>query len=238
MMVSATVNGRAVELETTKDFVSPAVARKILEGETYRIVPNLDGVRTVLDVGANVGAASVLFAAHYPEATVHAFEPAPATYELLRRNVAPFPNVVSHNFGLFDRTDERPLYRGRGSPGEASIFKFGWVSDESDMVELRSAREWAEEAGIESIDVLKVDTEGCELPILTGLSGLLPTVEVLYLEFHSKADWRALDELLRPTHEVFAGSIWFESGELMFVSHERYERIRQEIDQAHRDASV
>jgi FkbM family methyltransferase len=233
--VTATVNGRDVELETSNDMVSPGVTKGILRGETYRIIPDLGPVRTVLDVGANVGAASVLFACHYPDATIHSFEPGPQTYELLARNTAPFASIVTHPFGLFDRNETRPLYRGKGSPGEASIFKFAWVSDESDVVELRSAAEWADEAGIESIDVLKIDTEGCELPILQALAALLPTVQVLYVEFNSKDAWRELDRVLADTHELFGASVLFESGELLYLSKDRYRRFGEQVERASRE---
>lgn len=223
MKISATINGREVEVETFPGMFSPEVTRGILAGETYTIVPVLDEVRTVLDVGANLGAASVLFACHYPEATVHAFEPGPATYELLVRNTADFPSIVPHNFGLFDQDDQRPLYRGKGSPGEASIFRHPWVADESDMVEIRDASSWLEEAEIGQIDVLKVDTEGSELPIFRALRAHLSSVQAVYLEFHSKADFRELDAMLSPTHELAGGKLLFENGELMYLQRERYD---------------
>jgi FkbM family methyltransferase len=236
MKIATTVNGRDVELETFADMFSPGVTKGILAGETYAIVPGLQDVRTILDVGANLGAASVLFACHYPEATVHAFEPGPETYRLFVRNTAGFPNIVPHNFGLLDENDERPLYRGKGSPGEASIFHHPWVEDESDLVQLRNARAWSEEAQIERIDILKVDTEGCELPIFRGLAGYLPEVQVVYLEFHSKDDWRELDAMLSPTHELMAGKVLFENGELVYLAKDRYEALRRGIDAAHEAA--
>jgi FkbM family methyltransferase len=225
------VNGRDVELETFPDYISPGVTREILAGETYRLMPNVADVRTVFDVGANLGAASVFFACSYPDATIHSFEPGPDTYALLERNTAPFASVVPHNFGLLDQTGEHDLYRGKGSPGEASIFRRSWVSDESDRVELRSAAEFTAEAGVERIDVLKVDTEGCELPILRGLSRFLADIQVIYVEFHSKSDWRELESMLSPSHELMAGKMLFESGELVYLRNDKYRQIGAQIDE-------
>ena len=42
----------------------------------------------ILDCGANVGLATLFFKLHYPAARLTSFEPAPACFELLRRNVA------------------------------------------------------------------------------------------------------------------------------------------------------
>ena len=44
------------------------IANDIFAGVTYPIIPLVSGVKTVVDVGANVGAASVYFATAYPDA--------------------------------------------------------------------------------------------------------------------------------------------------------------------------
>lgn len=234
--VSATVNGRDVELETFRDLFSADVTKGILAGDTYAIVPGLDDVRTILDVGANLGAASVLFACHYPDAIVHAFEPGPDTFDLFVKNTAPFPSVVPHNFGLFDETDKRPLYRGKSSPGEASIYPHPWVKDESDLVELRNVTTWTAEEKIERIDILKVDTEGCELPIFRGLADYLPDIQVIYMEFHSKDDWRELDAMLAPSHELMVGKVLFENGELVYLHRSHYDSFLAAVNKGHAES--
>jgi hypothetical protein len=60
------------------------------------------------------------------------------------------------------------------------------------------------ELNIESISVLKVDTEGLELPILRALGNNLLKTDVIYLEYHSERDRRDLDHLLADRFVLFA----------------------------------
>jgi FkbM family methyltransferase len=50
-------------------------------------------VPVIIDGGANVGYASLYFAAGFPDALVVAIEPDPASFALLRQNVGQFQNV-------------------------------------------------------------------------------------------------------------------------------------------------
>lgn len=228
--VREVVAGREVELETF-DGYEPAVARDILRGETYPILSVVPEVRTILDVGANVGATSVLFACHYPDATVHAFEPAPGTFEVLARNVAPFPNVRAHPVGLFDEAGDRPLYHGQGGPGQASINPDWNVRETYDVVRLEDAGSWVAANGIDRVDILKVDTEGCEVPILRSLGRLLGDVRVVYLEAHSERDWRELDAMLAPTHAMAVGRLFHfvRKWELAYVRRDVAEQVESSL---------
>ena len=67
--------------------------------------------------------------------------------------------------------------------------------------------------------MLKVDTEGCEVPIFASLLERLGGVKVIYLEYHSEADRRELDAMLSPTHQLFFGRLVGDSGELLYLAH-------------------
>ena len=70
-----------------------------------------------------------------------------------------------------------------------------------------------------AIDVLKVDTEGCELPILRSIAELLPSIPVIYVEYHSEDDRREIDRMLGDTHVVVAGHVFqIHRGELTYVA--------------------
>lgn len=48
----------------------------------------------IVDAGANIGLASIYFANNYPEAKIIAIEPEQSNFELLKKNVAPYPNII------------------------------------------------------------------------------------------------------------------------------------------------
>jgi len=206
------------DFECADTWVSRWVSTEILEGRSYPYLPFVEDVRVVWDVGANVGATTVFLARHYPDAQVHAFEPAREPRSVLERNAARWPNVTVHPIGLSDRDGTVPLFHGEGDTGFASVHRRPETTDDSEPVELRDAGPWAQARGLARIDVLKLDVEGCELDVLTSLVPLLPTVKVLYVEYESRHARRGIDTLLAGTHELWFSSLMaLDQGEGVYV---------------------
>jgi FkbM family methyltransferase len=210
-------DGKLVEFECPDSIESRWTNGSILEGRTYPFLPFVDDVRVVFDVGANCGAASVHFARHYPAAAVHAFEPGREARSYLVRNVAALSNVRVHPIGLYSADQRARLYRGAGDLGQASVLRRAVNLDESEPVELRAGGTWAADQGIDRIDILKVDVEGCEVEVLEGLAALLPAVKVLFVEYDSRRARRALGRLLDPTHELYVGNMFLDQGECTYL---------------------
>ena len=74
-------------------------------------------------------------------------------------------------------------------------------------VQLRAAGAALAERGVEAVDILKLDTEGCEVPILRSLAGLLPSLGVVFVEYHDEEDRREIDRLLGGTHVLCQGRV-------------------------------
>jgi FkbM family methyltransferase len=201
------------------NWVSRWISERILAGNTYPALPEIGDVHTVLDVGANCGSAAVYFARCYPHAVVHAVEPGSAAFDLLTRNAARYPNIRVHNVGLYSSDELVPLYEGGDDASTRSIFRReGKNTDTSEMVQLRCAATWLTEHGIERIDLLKVDAEGCEPEILESLWDVLAFVKVIYVEYDSVQARRHIDRLLDPSHELCHGMLFLDQGEMIYVS--------------------
>jgi FkbM family methyltransferase len=209
--------GEPYAFEVIRGVVSPAVCEGILSGRTYPVLPFIGDVRVVVDAGANCGAASVYFGQHYPDAVVHAVEPASEPLAHLRRNVRGLANVEVHPIGVHSQDQEVPLYHGRDDTGLASIVKGSYHRDSSEIITLRSAAAWAQEQGIKRIDVLKVDVEMCEYEVLKSLEGYLPEVKVVYLEYGSRDIRRLIERLLDPTHDLYLGELSLDQGEVIYL---------------------
>jgi len=178
-------------------------------------------VKTVVDVGANVGAASIYFAIAYPEACVYAFEPNNSPFSLLQRNVETLPNVKLSSFGLYSSEKTLPLFHGKSDSVESSVCPSVRTCDENEQIQLVDAFQFFSEHGINRVDVLKIDTEGCEVPILRSLKPFLSEVKVLYVEYHSERDRRIIDEILAETHVLWRGHISFAyRGEFCYLKRE------------------
>lgn len=183
------------------------VANDIFAGTTYPSVPFVSGVNTVLDIGANVGAASVYLSMSYPDARVYAFEPGSDALSLLQKNVAPLRNVTVFPFGLYSHDRTLSLFHGKNDSVESSVHASTRTDHESEQIRLVDASRFLYEQGIQSVDVLKIDTEGCEVPILQSLGKYLPDVKVLYVEYHSERDRRMIDGILAETHVLWRGHV-------------------------------
>ena len=197
--------------------------RDIYGGRTYFILPFIDNVRTIVDIGANVGASTIYFAMNYPQARILAFEPFPESYELLARNIQNMPNIIAFDYGLFDQDKQADLHLGLQDSLQGSIGACAEVSaDKKVTVSLRDAKTVFVEQNVEEIDILILDTEGCELPILRSIADLFSRVGVFYVEFHHEADRLEIDRMLRPTHLLVKGNISGpDRGELCYALRKR-----------------
>jgi FkbM family methyltransferase len=208
-VAEATVEGPhgQIPFRLFKTEVCFTIVHEIFAGNTYPHVPFVTGVETIFDIGANIGAASFYFATCHPSARVYAFEPASLPFSLLRQNVAPVPNISVFPFGLFSCEKTLALYGGREDSVESSVYPSGRTSSEAEEIQLQPAGEFLDRQRIKKIDILKLDTEGCEVPILRALREYLPAVKVIYVEYHSDRDRRLIDALLAATHVLWRGQV-------------------------------
>jgi FkbM family methyltransferase len=134
--------------------------------------------RATLDVGAHVGFYSLLAAHANPAGRVYAFEPMPATYGRLLKNVTlnELDNVVAVEAAVGAEAGSAEFYHGSTeipcSCGLApDIFEAGSVVN-SFSVKVVSLDEVAEREGL-SVDLVKVDTETTEMDVLHGMARTL-----------------------------------------------------------------
>jgi FkbM family methyltransferase len=130
---------------------------------------------TVVDVGANVGCTSILFAAlaHH----VYAFEPSPSTYAFLRLNLkeARVLNVQTFNLALGAVPGRTRLIYARNNRSGAFVAASlqpseGHVIEE---VQMRTLDDVVESAVVGPVDVIKIDVEGFEAKVIEGAERVL-----------------------------------------------------------------
>jgi FkbM family methyltransferase len=141
----------------------------------------LGRVRTVVDLGANVGLTTLYFSQLFPAARYVCVEPNPANADLLRRNTAWMglrAEVVEAAVGsrsgqvLFD--DSGWSWGGHvaeaGQPGRP--------------VRCCTLDEIVSASDIDHIDLLKVDVEGAEREVLRSSASSLRKVGMIVIELH------------------------------------------------------
>ncbi|MCU4179037.1 FkbM family methyltransferase [Bosea sp. BH3] len=130
------------------------------------------GVKTIFDVGANKGDYTRACLSRFSDATIHAFEIAPPTYQKLKKNVSS-ERVVLNEFGLSNAAGAFDLDYNRDDDGSSSLLESSklhggnWAKI---SVNVRTGDSYCEEKGIGSIDLIKVDVEGVEHLVFDGFS--------------------------------------------------------------------
>ena len=195
------------------------VCCEILNGEAYPLLPDdvlpASSVKKIYDVGANVGASCVYWADNYPEAKIVAFEPCKDAFALLKANTSQlsvfcFPAAVGSSCRLdklFHSDEGNVCNSMHANQEQARSYEQIKVVKASDQITA-------------PCDILKIDTEGCEVQILATISEILDGIRAIYVEYHSEDDRVVIDTLLRDTHMLWSAKATRpHRGELCYVRH-------------------
>jgi len=159
----------------------------------------------IIDAGANIGQLTSRFAR--TGATVHAFEPNPHCYALLKRRFSLLPNVKLHHAGVMDRECTLTLestapYDGHDvfDASTSSSF-FSSSTGELDKVDVNCIDLAKFIRGLEKrVALLKMDVEASEIPVINHLmdTGAIALVEMAVVETHE----RFSPEIAKQTEEL------------------------------------
>ncbi|MBF0123740.1 MAG: FkbM family methyltransferase [Magnetococcales bacterium] len=192
-----------------KQLGSRAVLEHIFSGEPYPILPFVKGehIKTIVDIGAHIGEAAFFFHFLYPDADIFSFEPDPESFGLLERNVGQISKIRPFHVGCFDCDKEVEFFKSLefGSVGNSIYAKSNMVH--SCRVQLKDTATILNSLAIpQQIDILKIDTEGCEIAVLRSLFGGRFRSKLAYIEHHSEQDCHEIHNLLFPTHVLWNSS--------------------------------
>jgi len=141
----------------------------------------------VLDAGANVGAWTVAALAAWPRAAVHAFEVSPLTAGQCARAIARAglsSRVTLSSCGLSDRDEMATMYYFPDAPDlTCDMPRHEGRRVVAFEAALRRGDGYLAEAGITSVDFLKVDVEGAEHRVLDGFSAALDDSRIHCIQF-------------------------------------------------------
>lgn len=197
---------------------------------------------TIIDIGANLGYYSVLFAKWTgPSGMVHSVEPVPPVFKILKKNVRNFQNVVLYPIALGG--ENKAIQMANNSKAEYGYITSGrnfvntGVDSRKDLVLFNAEMKRGSELfhSLSRIDFIKCDVEGFELPVIQDMLPLItrftPTMLIetegenrtfIYQQL-SQVGYSALvlsNNLLTPLSE-FSGS----SADVLFIHSSRLSAI-------------
>lgn len=166
----------------------------------YRRLQALKQVETIVDAGANIGAAAVVLLTMFPQAKLIAMEPDPGNAAILRRNLEPYGERVTIGEAAVWPTPE-PLQLVHAQFRD----KLDWSIQVKPGVSTSSVQgvtiqQLLENSRWHGIDLLKIDIEGAEVELFRGDTAWLKRVKNLCIEIHSEEAKRLVDQSLAPFH--------------------------------------
>jgi FkbM family methyltransferase len=141
-----------------------------------QVEPLLRGPLRILDLGANVGLFGLYALQRWLGSTVESFEPDPENYALLERTAAPHARWRIHDTAVSNNADPIRFAIGQYAEGRAAI--------EEDHAITVPCADLFTFTGSRRIDLIKMDIEGGEWPILTDARLAQLPVRVLVMEWH------------------------------------------------------
>ena len=203
--IKARFAGKTHALHVRGGTLDAAIFEQILcDGSEYRLPGDIEP-KVIFDIGANIGAAAVYFAARYPRAKVYCFEPLPENIELLRRNVAPFGDrviVIPMGLGESEGSFEYLPSDDPANFGGGTFHQVGCADTRSVRLPVTTLAKFCRLHQIDRVDVMKIDTEGAEWSVISGMPlPMLAKVGVLLGELHSVDDGKLI-QTLSATHDV------------------------------------
>lgn len=127
-------------------------------------------LNVIFDVGANYGQTAEYYSKSFPDAKIYSFEPVKSSFEKLTANTKNLLNVAvfQNAFGNAEKTVEIALF----DENQSQLNSLKESSNKADAVKetirVTTIDSFLKSEGIAAIDLLKIDTEGYEVEVLTG----------------------------------------------------------------------
>lgn len=146
-------------------------------GESFFKHIKKNEVRTVVDVGANIGLFSKTIRHFFPSAKIYAIEPVPSARVCLDKNFEHDSLFQSDQVALSNKRGKLKMISDKTSTQNSTINDSGNL-----LVSAMTLDEYVKKNNISRIDLLKIDTETFEAHVLKGGSKALRITKYLLIE--------------------------------------------------------
>lgn len=159
-------------------------------------------IRSILDIGANVGQFALMIHPILPNAMIYSFEPIKDCYEQLIINMKDISNFKAFNFAIGHENSETKIWRNEFSPSSSLLpmrnlhkLAFPYTKREKlERITVKSLDEIANDLKLEDNVLVKIDVQGYEDKVINGGHNVISKAKILIVEtsFQSLYDGQPL----------------------------------------------
>ena len=139
----------------------------------------------IFDIGAHHGGTVARFRAEYPSATIYAFEPSSLNRIELTTAFGSDSRVKIYPLAVSKRNGTAVLQLGATSTMHRLLKAQDVVSDASEQVTTVTLDSFCESERVSRVQFCKIDTEGHDLEVLLGATGLLSAQRIDFVQFET-----------------------------------------------------
>jgi FkbM family methyltransferase len=194
------------------------------------VVKTSPGPQVLLDVGANKGdwtAQALGLTQASKEVHVHAFEPSLVTRSMLSARFVESPAVTIQPYALCETVGEATFYSNEDGAGTNSLSSTSGLKEE--IVKLITVDDFIQQSGIDSVSMVKIDTEGFDLLVLKGADKVLSEGLIELVQFEYNWRWLLNHASLRDVFDLISNKP-YRLGKLVGETIEFYEAWHFELD--------
>ena len=156
--------------------------------------------KVIFDIGGNIGITAIYLASLFPDALIYTFEPLKENFEILKLNTSQFKNIKVFNIGLGAENGSFKVYLSDDNENFGGVSFYSEVegssSESFSECEVKNVNDVVDHLDINSIDLIKIDTEGAEYDILTNINyEFLKKTSWITGELHGNRDFELLNYL-------------------------------------------
>jgi len=183
-VVRIKVPGKSISVSLRAGTSDVEVYKKVFLDNEYRL-PFTLAPCSILDLGANIGLASLFYAISYPSAKIVAVEPSPDNIVLLKQNTLEWPNIIVVEAAAWNKDGTVNLVDPGIGPWGMQVAEAGLTMQPSPVRSL-SVPTLLKQNNIDHLDLLKVDIEGAEKEVFESSEDWMNHVSAVVIELHDR----------------------------------------------------
>ena len=142
-------------------------------------IVSLSKIKSVLDIGANIGQFSYTLKKGYPSLSIYSFEPNKEIFPILQKNLKNFQNLNVYNLGLGEKDEQKTFYFSPEASAEGSFYQenihqnYHRENMKKTRVKIINLSKNLKKLSLpRKYDLVKVDVEGAEMEVLKSLKNI------------------------------------------------------------------